>query len=127
MFHPTINLLLQISITSHPRAGDINPKQRMFPKSVYYSLSAQNNPQQANFLQPSQSTNSLSPQPTQPKECDPILYHIVPQDIPLLYTDPKQVRNEISHVEELRDANCNIKRSPHKSHWILHRNNTLQA
>ena len=111
MFHPTINLLLQISITSQPRAGAMNPKQRMFLKSVYYPLSSQNNPQQANFLQPSQYTNSLSPQPAQPKECDPILYHIVPQDIPLLCMDPKQVRNEISPAEDSRNANCNNKRS----------------
>ena len=92
----------------------MNPKERMSPKSIYYPLSTQNNPQKDNFLQPSQYTNSLSPQPAQPKECDPILYHIVPRDIPLLYTDPKQVRSSL--VEDSRDANCNSKRSQHQAH-----------
>jgi hypothetical protein len=74
-----------------PRAGAMNPQEMMSPKGVYCPLTTQNNPQQANFLQPSQSTNSLSPQPTQPKEWDPLLCHIVPQAIPLPSRAPTQV------------------------------------
>jgi hypothetical protein len=76
-FHPTIDLLLQFSTASHPRIGARNPQERVSPKGVYCPLTT------TKFLQPFQSTSSLSPQPAQPKEWDPLLCHAVPQAIPL--------------------------------------------
>jgi hypothetical protein len=77
MFHPTIDLLFQISTTSHPRFGARNPQEKGSSNSPLIALNPQPN---GILLQLSQiSSNSLSLDPPNPRNvplhCSQFLGH----------------------------------------------------
>jgi hypothetical protein len=114
MFHPTIDLLLQISTTNHPQVGATNPQERV---SLHCPLTAQHNPQQANFPTTIPIHQLSSPQPTQPKEWDPPSLHTVPQALPTSLQGSNIGWLGISLAGDSRDVNCNRKISQQQAHY----------
>jgi hypothetical protein len=94
-----------LSIVIHPEARDMSLQGGIpilaihFPHIVAQNLGFQ-------LKQQFQSNDSLSSQPTQPKELDPLLFHIVSHDIPLHSRDPSQGWHEISQLGTLGIINC---------------------
>jgi hypothetical protein len=112
-FHPTIDLLLQISATNHPQVGATNPQERV---SLYCPLTTQFYPQQTNF-----SYNYPNPPSLFPSTCttqgmgSPFTTHS-PSGLPTSLQGSNTGWLGISLVGDSRDVSCNRKNSQQQAH-----------